>query len=89
MYVKEEKAYLMECPFKLSQNLSPKDNTACHGRDCMAWRWKPEINHDWKPKYDMMIIEDGHDYRTDPPPYIESRTHGYCGMATRPNFNNG
>lgn len=86
MYVKEEKAYLMECPFKLSRNLDPQYNTACLGKDCMAWRWKPELNPDWKPKYDMMIIEDGRDYRKDPPPYIDSDTHGYCGMATRPNF---
>jgi hypothetical protein len=64
----------------------PVHKDVCLGSGCAMWRWKPELNPDWNPKHDMMIIEDGRDYRTDPPPYIESETHGYCGLATRPNF---
>jgi hypothetical protein len=81
MYFSEQRSSLMNCPVR-------GVNEICMGKGCAMWRWKPEINPDWKPKYDMMIIEDGHDYRTDPPPYIDSKTHGYCGLATRPNVHN-
>ena len=77
MYMDNDNAGLLICPMR------DKD---CSGAQCAAWRWKPELNPDWRPKHDMLMVEAGHDYRKDPPPYIDSKTHGYCGMATRPNI---
>ena len=81
MYLEEKHARLTVCPMSLSNNTS----STCGGRDCMAWRWRPEINPNWKPSDNIMLESNPRDYRTLPPPYIDSETHGYCGMATRPN----
>lgn len=77
MYIDNENAGFFVCPMR------DKD---CSGAQCAAWRWKPELNPDWQPKHDMLITGPGRDYRTEPTPYIDSKTHGYCGMATRPNL---
>jgi len=37
----------------------------CKGSSCMAWRWALEDNPD----------------KTALPPFIRSKTHGYCGIA--------
>mgnify|MGYP003325812275 CR=1 FL=1 len=58
----------------------------CHGAECAAWRWKPELNPDWKPK-SVSEFAAPTDYRREPQPYIDSKTEGYCGMANRPSFN--
>lgn len=81
MYFSSKTSYEKNCPVRGT-------NEVCMGSGCAMWRWKPELNPNWKPKDDMIVIDATVDYRTLPPPYIESKTHGYCGMATRPNFQN-
>lgn len=82
MYYKSNKSYEKFCPYRFGQNSSE-----CLGYACAAWRWKPELNPDWRPR-DILMESNDADYRRATPPYIESKTHGYCGMATRPNFHN-
>lgn len=79
MYFKSSISSSKFCPLK-------KDYGTCDGSDCGAWRWKPELNPDWKPK-SVSEFAAPIDYRREPPPYIDSKTEGYCGMANRPNFN--
>lgn len=81
MYIRSVDAKYKDCPFKLGRDVY----TSCVGMECMAWRWKPELNPDWKPKHEMQWTGSV-DYRIEPPPYIDSKTHGYCGMAVRPNL---
>lgn len=81
MYFTEKLSYEKDCPIR------GKDSV-CMGSGCAMWRWKPELNPDWKPDNGMMMMTAGTDYRTKPPPYIDSKTYGYCGMAVRPNFQN-
>lgn len=78
--VKDSNNYL--CP------MSASGDGYCIGNRCMGWRWKPEENPDWTPKA-FSLTEDGTDYRKEPQPYIESKTHGYCGMAVRPSILEG
>ena len=85
MYVKEEECNKRYCPFKMSSPNADSDD-ACDGSQCMAWRWKPVPNTAWKPK-SISEFSAPNDYRLEPPPYIDSDTEGYCGMATRPSFN--
>lgn len=81
MYIRDVDAKFKDCPFKMGRDVY----TSCTGKECMAWRWKPIPNPEWKPSNPMLYEEEG-DYRTKPPPYIDSKTEGYCGMAVRPNL---
>lgn len=80
MYFTEKRSYEKDCPIR-------GQDSVCTGSECAMWRWKPELNPDWKPD-GMMILSNLEDYRTKPQPYIDSKTEGYCGLATRPNFGN-
>jgi len=73
MIVKEKDAYKHTCPHKITAGAL---NDGCHGSGCMAWRWATEDNPDYLPPHVNFV--------TDPrknPPFIRSKTHGYCGMA--------
>lgn len=72
MFIIEKNAYKYDCPMKMAGGSGPL-NSMCSGKDCMAWRWKHEMNPDFQPPYE--------DYFNAPEPYILSKKEGYCGMA--------
>ena len=51
----------------------------CIASECMMWRWADVPNPEWKPNVAMQSF--GRDTRDDPPMYIDSTTHGRCGLA--------
>lgn len=75
MIVKEIESHEYNCPQMI---VTGKDSVfcSCKGASCMAWRWATEDNPDYLPPHVNFV--------TDPrknPPFIRSKTHGYCGMA--------
>lgn len=79
MYFSSKNSYEKHCPIR-------GVGEVCVGDECAMWRWKPFPNPAWKPK-SVSEFAAPNDYRLEPPPYIDSDTEGYCGMATRPSFN--
>ena len=79
MYFNSNRSYEKNCPVRGAHEV-------CMSNGCAMWRWKPELNPDWKPK-SVSEFAAPNDYRRDPTPYIDSKTEGYCGMANRPSFN--
>jgi hypothetical protein len=85
MYIEDRISITKNCPRKFGSKLHGYDN-GCEGSSCAVWRWKPELNPKWNPKDDLRVVEEENDYRLNPHQYVDSKTHGYCGLATRPSF---
>lgn len=74
MIVKEKDSFQYYCPQTIAAGADNAFN-CCKGASCMAWRWAL-VHPDYLPP--------NFNFATDPrknPPFIRSKTHGYCGMA--------
>lgn len=61
----------------------------CIGSECMAWRWAKVQNPNWSFRKTMHLAnppspDDVKHPAEVPQAYIDSETHGYCGLAGAP-----
>lgn len=64
--------------------MRPLAGATCMGSLCMAWRWKPVANPDWRDDTSMITVSPRRNPYAEPPASIPSTTDGYCGLAGRP-----
>jgi hypothetical protein len=56
----------------------------CLSSGCMMWRWAMVRNPNWEPQTIGMALTVRRHPEDIPREYIDSTTHGYCGLAGRP-----
>lgn len=81
MIVNEKDAHKHDCPMKLSSGAGTL-NSMCSGKRCMAWRWRLIPNPDHKINHPLDYIHKNPAEMDSP--WMNSDTHGYCGMAGNP-----
>lgn len=84
MIINDQESEYRICPRLVYVGADPGSGSGCFGSQCAAWRWAKVRNPDWNPvSAGMTMVTPSHPDDVEQP-YIQSETHGYCGLAGEP-----